>query len=162
MLWFWLRFLFFSLLCWHKTILWKCIELCEWFGFVNGFLNKKINKNREIEQHKLGVGSLIEMCECFVCLYVETDLQMCIDWYIKWEHTCGCVSSVCADITIVVVLCILSSWSTGDFGGWLIIRSAFALLSDTCVPKANDSAARTMSRTWSATLNNHKDKRHQH
>lgn len=80
----------------------------------------------------------------YTCLYVSIGIQ----WQFMWKHTCGCVSSVCADITIVVVLCILSSWSTGDFGGWLIIRSAFALLSDTCVPKANDSAARTMSRTW--------------
>lgn len=69
---------------------------------------------------------------------------------LKW-HTCGCVSNVCADITIVVVLCILSSCSTGDFGGWLTL-STVKLLSDKCVPKANDSAARTMSNTWNLIL----------
>lgn len=74
--------------------------------------------------------------------------------HMKSAHTCGCVSNVWADITIVVVLCILSSCSTGDFGGWLTTSSAFALLSATCVPKANDSAARTMSRTCTNN-NNH-------
>lgn len=152
MLWFWLTLYFFFIFWyWHKTILWKCILFMS--DFVNGFkiiiLKKIITINREIEQHKLG-GSLFE-CECLCVLYVETDIFITVA-----KHTCGCVSSVCADITIVVVLCILSSWSTGDFGGWLIIRSAFALLSDTCVPKANDSAARTMSRTWKMTLNDKK------
>lgn len=108
-----------------------------------------------MKQHKLGVGSFeFEFMWMFCVFLCGNGYTQYIEWYsikiiIIWElkHTCGCVSNVCADITIVVVLCILSSWSTGDFGGWLIIRSC-SLLSDTCVPKANDSAARTMSRTW--------------
>lgn len=48
---------------------------------------------------------------------------------------------------MVVVLCILSSWSTGDFGGWIIALSAI-VPSDIWAPKANDSAARTMSNTY--------------
>lgn len=56
---------------------------------------------------------------------------------------CGCccccesmVFSVCFDITMVVVFWSVSWWSTGDLGGMTS-------------PKASDSAARTMSSTWS-------------
>lgn len=49
---------------------------------------------------------------------------------------------------MVVVLCILSSCSTGDLGGWPTLGAPVPLdASDKCVPNANDSAARTISKT---------------
>ena len=68
---------------------------------------------REIEQHSGGVWIYSGIrCAQFEKKELEFENEeKCA------AHTCGCVSSVCADITIVVVLCILSSCSTGDFGG---------------------------------------------